>query len=34
MARDKVRVALDGQDVVRVIHVPSRLVNVVTRPRR
>jgi leucyl-tRNA synthetase len=33
MARDKVRAALEGQDVVRVIQVPGRLVNVVARPR-
>ena len=33
MARDKIRAALEGQDVVRVIQVPGRLVNVVARPR-
>jgi leucyl-tRNA synthetase len=33
MARDKVRAQIDGQEVVRVIQVPGRLVNVVTRPR-
>ena len=33
MARDKVRALLEGQDIVRVIQVPGRLVNVVTRPR-
>ena len=33
MARDKVRRPLDGQDVVRVIQVPGRLVNVVARPK-
>jgi leucyl-tRNA synthetase len=33
LARDKVRAQLDGSEVARVIHVPGRLVNVVTRPR-
>jgi leucyl-tRNA synthetase len=33
LARDKIRAQLDGAEVVRVIHVPGRLVNVVTRPR-
>ena len=33
MARDKVRALLEGQEIVRVIQVPNRLVNVVTRPR-
>ncbi len=33
MARDKIRAQIEGQDVVRVIQVPGRLVNVVTRPR-
>jgi leucyl-tRNA synthetase len=33
MARDKVRAAIAGQDVVRVIQVPNRLVNVVVRPK-
>jgi leucyl-tRNA synthetase len=33
LARDKVRAQLDGAEVVRVVHVPGRLVNVVTRPR-
>jgi leucyl-tRNA synthetase len=33
MARDKVRALLDGQEVVRVIQIPDRLVNVVARPR-
>jgi leucyl-tRNA synthetase len=33
LARDKVRAHLDGADLVRVVHVPGRLVNVVTRPR-
>jgi leucyl-tRNA synthetase len=32
MSRDKIRAQLDGQEVVRVIQVPGRLVNVVTRP--
>ncbi len=31
LARDKVRVHLQGTEVARVIHVPGRLVNVVTR---
>ncbi|MDQ3448631.1 MAG: class I tRNA ligase family protein, partial [Chloroflexota bacterium] len=31
MARDKVRANLDGREVVRVIHVPGRLVNIVVR---
>ena len=33
LARDKVRANLDGSEVVRVIQVPGRLANVVTRPR-
>ncbi|CAN5153158.1 leucine--tRNA ligase [soil metagenome] len=33
LARDKVRAHLDSAEVARVIHVPGRLVNVVTRPR-
>jgi leucyl-tRNA synthetase len=33
MARDKVRAAIAGQDVLRVIQVPNRLVNVVVRPK-
>jgi leucyl-tRNA synthetase len=33
MARDKIRAQLEGNEVVRVIHVPGRLVNVVLRPR-
>jgi leucyl-tRNA synthetase len=33
MARDKIKAQLDGNEVVRVIHVPGRLVNVVVRPR-
>jgi leucyl-tRNA synthetase len=33
MSRDKVLGQLEGQEVVRVIQVPGRLVNVVTRPR-
>ncbi len=33
LMRDKVRVQLDGFEVVRVVHVAGRLVNVVTRPR-
>ena len=31
LARDKIRAHLEGHEVVRVIHVPGRLVNVVTR---
>jgi hypothetical protein len=33
MARDKVRAYLDGAVVDRVIQIPGRLVNVVTRPK-
>ena len=33
MSRDKVRANLEGQDIVRVIQIPGRLVNVVVRPR-
>jgi leucyl-tRNA synthetase len=33
MARDKIRAQLDGHEIVRVVHVPGRLVNVVVRPR-
>ena len=33
MSRDKVRAYLEGNEVVRVVQVPGRLVNVVTRPR-
>jgi leucyl-tRNA synthetase len=33
LARDKVRAYLEAAEVVRVIHVPGRLVNIVTRPR-
>ena len=33
MSRDKVRAYLDGNEVVRVVQVPGRLANVVTRPR-
>jgi leucyl-tRNA synthetase len=33
LARDKVRAYLDGNEVVRVVQVPGRLANVVTRPR-
>jgi leucyl-tRNA synthetase len=32
LARDKIRAQLDGKEVVRVVHVPGRLVNVVVRP--
>ena len=32
LARDKVRAQLEGHEIVRVIHVPGRLVNVVVRP--
>jgi leucyl-tRNA synthetase len=31
LARDKVRAHLDGNEVARIVHVPGRLVNVVTR---
>ena len=34
LARDKVRAQIDGNEIVRVIHVPGRLVNVVIRPRK
>jgi leucyl-tRNA synthetase len=34
LARDKIRSHLDGAEVARVVHVPGRLVNVVTRPHR
>jgi leucyl-tRNA synthetase len=33
LARDKIRAQLDGHEVVRVIHVAGRLVNVVIKPR-
>jgi len=33
MSRDKIRALVDGQEIVRVIQVAGRLVNVVTRPR-
>jgi len=33
MSRDKIRAALEGHDVVRVIQVTGRLVNVVVRPK-
>jgi leucyl-tRNA synthetase len=33
LARDKIRALLDGHEVVRVIHVAGRLVNVVIKPR-
>jgi leucyl-tRNA synthetase len=33
MARDKVRVNLEGLEIVRIIQIPNRLVNVVARPR-
>jgi leucyl-tRNA synthetase len=33
LARDKIRALVDGNEVARVVHVPGRLVNVVTRPR-
>jgi leucyl-tRNA synthetase len=33
LARDKVRAYLDGNEVVRVVQVPGRLANVVTKPR-
>ncbi len=32
LSRDKVRVQLEGHEIVRVIHVPGRLVNIVVRP--
>ena len=34
LARDKVRAQLEGNEVVRIIHVPGRLVNIVVRPAR
>jgi len=34
LARDKIRAQLDGHEIVRVIQVPGRLVNVVIRPSR
>jgi len=33
MARDKVRAHLEGQEIVRVIQIPNRLVNIVARSR-
>ncbi|HYI23623.1 MAG TPA: hypothetical protein VEX62_13420, partial [Candidatus Limnocylindrales bacterium] len=33
LSRDKIRAQLEGHDVVRVIQVPGRLVNVVIKPR-
>ena len=33
LAREKVRVYLENAEVVRVVQVPDRLVNVVTRPK-
>jgi leucyl-tRNA synthetase len=33
LARDKVRANLDGMEIVRIIQIPNRLVNVVARPR-
>ena len=33
LARDKIRAQLDGVEIVRIVHVPGRLVNIVTRPR-
>ena len=33
MARDKIRAQIEGQEIVRVIQIPDRLVNVVVRPR-
>jgi leucyl-tRNA synthetase len=32
LARDKIRAQLDGAEVARIVHVPGRLVNIVTRP--
>jgi leucyl-tRNA synthetase len=32
MSRDKIRAQLEGHEIVRVIHVPGRLVNIVVRP--
>ncbi|HWH23328.1 MAG TPA: leucine--tRNA ligase [Candidatus Limnocylindria bacterium] len=32
LAREKVRAQLDGRSIARVVHVPGRLVNIVTRP--
>ncbi len=31
MAREKIRAQLEGKQVVRVVHVPGRLVNIVVR---
>ena len=33
MARDKIQAQLADQQVVRVVHVPGRLINIVTRPK-
>ena len=33
LARDKIRAQLEGHEIVRVIQVPGRLVNVVVRAR-
>jgi leucyl-tRNA synthetase len=33
LARDKVKSQVDGNEIVRIVHVPGRLVNVVIRPR-
>jgi leucyl-tRNA synthetase len=33
LGRDKIRAQLNGHEIVRVVHVPGRLVNVVIRPR-
>jgi leucyl-tRNA synthetase len=34
LARDKILGQLDGNEIVRIIHVPGRLVNIVARPAR
>jgi leucyl-tRNA synthetase len=34
LAREKVRAQLEGSEIVRIVQVPGRLVNIVTRPRR
>jgi leucyl-tRNA synthetase len=34
LARDKVRAQLEGNEIVRIVQVPGRLVNIVTRPRK
>jgi leucyl-tRNA synthetase len=34
LARDKILGQLDGNEILRIIHVPGRLVNIVARPTR